>query len=103
MQPTADDDDATRLAPNPSEAARASVLPVEVPAGSVTLYSSRLWHRGGGHGGDEMEGQGARRFAYLTVAEPGAPAPPGLIHTMARGDVGKWVVGEGGLVSQRDV
>ena len=59
---------------------------------TVTLYSSRLWHRGGGNQGDKE-----RVFCFLTLAEPAAAAPPGLIHTMARCDVGAWVVGSDGL------
>ena len=68
-------------------------MPVEAPSGTVTLYSSRLWHRGGANAHEDRE----RVFAFLTVAEPETPAPPGLIHTMARQDVGKWRVGQGGI------
>ena len=68
------------------------VVPVDVGAGSVTVYSSRLWHRGGANAGPRE-----RVFAFLTLTEPSSPAPPGLIHTMTREDVGKWVVGPAGL------
>jgi ectoine hydroxylase-related dioxygenase (phytanoyl-CoA dioxygenase family) len=67
-------------------------VPVDVGAGSVTVYSSRLWHRGGANAGPRE-----RVFAFLTLTEPSSPAPPGLIHTMTREDVGKWVVGPAGL------
>ena len=70
------------------------VLPVKVPGGSVTLYSSRLWHNGGANNHPERE----RIFAFLTVAEPETPAPPGLIHTMSKDDVGSWLVSQGGVV-----
>ena len=78
------------------------VLPVDVPAGTVTVYSSRLWHRGGANGRAEGEapGENERAFAFLTIGEPGAPAPAGLIHTMARGDVGRWLVSSDGMVER---
>ena len=71
-----------------------SSVQIDVPAGSVTIYSSRLWHRGGANTHAKRE----RSFAFLTLAEPDAPAPAGLIHTMAAADVGEWVVGKKGLV-----
>ena len=69
------------------------VVPIVVPAGTITLYSSRLWHRGGASR-SALE----RVFCFLTLTEPAAPAPPGLIHTMALDDVGAWAVGREGLV-----
>ena len=60
----------------------------------MTLYSSRLWHRGGANFADRV-----RTFCFLTLMESDAPAPPGLIHTMARADVGSWIVRHGGLTS----
>ena len=75
------------------------VLPVKVPGGSVTLYSSRLWHNGGANNHPERE----RIFAFLTVAEPETPAPPGLIHTMSKDDVGSWLVSQGGVVRRAGV
>jgi ectoine hydroxylase-related dioxygenase (phytanoyl-CoA dioxygenase family) len=74
--------------PTPSS----GVLAVAVPAGSVTLYSSRLWHRGGANRGDRE-----RTFCFLTVSEPDAPAPAGLIHTMERDEVGGWMLDHRGL------
>jgi hypothetical protein len=71
-----------------------SSVQIDVPAGSVTIYSSRLWHRGGANTHAKRE----RSFAFLTLAEPDAPAPAGLIHTMAAADVGEWVVGKKGIV-----
>ena len=71
-----------------------SIVPVDVPAGSVTLYSSRLWHRGGANGHTDRK----RAFAFLTVGEPEVPAPPGLIHTMTSDDVGRWVARPEGLL-----
>ena len=69
------------------------VVPIAVPRGTVTVYSSRLWHRGGAnHGSTE------RTFAFLTVTEPDAPAPFGLIHTMTRADVGRWALSPDGLL-----
>jgi hypothetical protein len=79
-----------------------AVVPVAVAAGTVTLYSSRLWHAGGANrrgaedGGGEGEGR-ERAFVFLTLMEQLAAAPPGLIHTMARADVGRWVVSETGI------
>ena len=69
-----------------------SVVPVDVDPGSVTIYSSRLWHRGGANAG-ECD----RLFCFLTMMEAGSPAPPGLIHTLARDEVGEWLVGPDGL------
>ena len=74
--------------PTPSS----GVLAVAVPAGSVTLYSSRLWHRGGANRSDRE-----RTFCFLTVSEPDAPAPAGLIHTMERDEVGGWMLDHRGL------
>tara|TARA_B100000795_G_scaffold18326_1_gene12193 strand:- start:267 stop:935 length:669 start_codon:yes stop_codon:yes gene_type:complete len=68
------------------------VLAVAVPAGTVTLYSSRLWHRGGANRSDRE-----RTFCFLTVSEPDAPAPAGLIHTMERDEVGGWTLDHRGL------
>ena len=70
-----------------------AVVPIAVPRGTVTAYSSRLFHRGGGNRGDSE-----RTFVFLTVAEPDAPAPFGLIHTMGIEDVGQWEMGPKGLV-----
>ena len=72
--------------------AAAGVLPVAVPAGTCTLYSSRLWHRGGANRSDRE-----RTFCFLTVSEPDAPAPAGLIHTMEAEDVGAWRLDHRGL------
>ena len=58
----------------------------------MTVYSSRLWHRG-----SAKQGEAERTFCFLTVGEPDAPAPAGLIHTMERAAVGAWTVGRGGL------
>lgn len=71
------------------------VIRVAVPAGTVTMYSSRLWHCGGAN-----QSERERVFCFLTLTEPDAPAPPGLIHTMALEDVGVWAVGRDGLVKQ---
>ena len=76
------------------------VIPIDVPAGTVTIYSSRLWHRGGPN--DSSNGA-ARTFAFFTVTEPDSLAPPGLIHTLESEDVGKWVVSEGGLSRQESI
>lgn len=70
-----------------------AAVPVAVPAGTVTVYSSRVWHRGGAN-----KSERERVFCFLTLVEAGSPAPPGLIHTLSREDVGKWAVGETGLV-----
>jgi len=73
------------------------VIPIDVPAGTVTIYSSRLWHRGGSN--DSIDS--ARTFAFFTVTEPNCLAPPGLIHTMERQDVGEWRVSSDGLLRQK--
>ena len=72
--------------------ASSGVLAVAVPQGTVTLYSSRLWHRGGANRSDRE-----RTFCFLTVSEPDAPAPAGLIHTMERDEVGGWMLDHRGL------
>ena len=82
--------DAIEAAAAGGDAPRA--VPVAVPRGSVTVYSSRVWHRGGANRSERE-----RTFCFLTVAEPDSPAPPGLIHTMALGDVGRWEVGREGI------
>ena len=46
---------------------------------------------------DEERATTTRRFCFLTVGEAHAPAPPGLIHTMALEDIGKYVLSEAGL------
>ncbi|KAJ1453663.1 hypothetical protein M885DRAFT_618858 [Pelagophyceae sp. CCMP2097] len=72
------------------------VRTVAVPPGTVTIYSrpsaSRAWHRGGANRSDKT-----RTFVFLTLMEPDSPAPPGLIHTMMREDVGRWTVNSSGL------
>jgi hypothetical protein len=45
---------------------------VDVPAGTVSMYSSRLYHRGGAN----RHAQRERVFAFFTLAEPDAPAYP---------------------------
>ena len=70
-----------------------AVLSVTVPPGSVTIYSSRLWHCGGANRSERH----TRRFCFLTLSEPDAPAPPGLIHTMSLDDIGAFVVTRNGL------
>ena len=72
------------------------VIPVDVPAGTVTIYSSRLWHRGGPNDSSDA----ARTFAFFTVTEPDSLAPPGLIHTLKSEDIGEWIVSEDGLSRQ---
>jgi len=74
----------------------AALLPIAVPPGTVTLYSSRVFHRGSANGGGR-----ARTFCFLTLTEPDSPAPPGLIHTMERADVGAWRAGPKGLERTR--
>lgn len=68
------------------------IVPIAVPSGTVTIYSSRAWHRGGA-----SQSAQERVFCFLTVMEPDAPSAPGLIHTMELDDVGAWVVGQDGL------
>lgn len=64
------------------------VIPIDVPAGTVTIYSSRLWHRGGAN-----DSETNRRFCFFTATEDGAgSAPAGLIHTMQMEDIGKWEI-----------
>lgn len=67
-------------------------LTIAVPRGSVTLYSSRVFHRGSAN-----RSARTRTFCFLTVCEPDSAAPAGLIHTMERRDVGAWLVGPRGL------
>jgi ectoine hydroxylase-related dioxygenase (phytanoyl-CoA dioxygenase family) len=70
------------------------VIPVDVGPGTVTIYSSRLWHRGGPN-----ESRGDRKFCFFTATEQDVErAPPGLVHTMQMDDVGKWCIqGRAGL------
>ena len=72
------------------------VVPIDVPAGTVTIYSSRLWHRGGSN-----DSNNSRTFVFFTVTEPNCLAPPGLIHTMERRDVGEWGMSSDGLLRQK--
>mmetsp|Transcript_38168 Transcript_38168/g.55746 ORF Transcript_38168/g.55746 Transcript_38168/m.55746 type:complete len:655 (-) Transcript_38168:267-2231(-) len=75
------------------------VLPINVPQGTVTIYSSRLWHRGGANKNDDSTPE--RSFCFMTLMEDeGCMAPPGLVHTMAKEDVGKWVLNGNGIVSR---
>ena len=69
------------------------VVAIDVPAGTVTIYSSRLWHRGGSNESDKT-----RTFCFFTVTEPDCLAPPGLIHTMEKSDIGRWKIVSTGLV-----
>ena len=73
------------------------VIAINVPPGSVTIYSSRLWHRGGSNDSEEE-----RTFCFLTVTEPDSAAPPGLIHTMIKKDIGNWVVTRNGLEARNN-
>ncbi|KAL7504980.1 hypothetical protein ACHAXN_002780 [Cyclotella atomus] len=69
------------------------VIPLTVLPGTVTMYSSRLWHCGGANDSDTD-----RRFCFFTVTEDNTErAPPGLIHTMQMNDIGKWCVTKHGL------
>ena len=62
------------------------VIPVNVAPGTVTIYSSRLWHGGGANTSDVD-----RKFCFFTATEEAeSAAPAGLIHTMQMEDVGKW-------------
>ena len=70
------------------------VIPVDVAPGTVTIYSSRLWHRGGNNDSNKD-----RKFCFFTATENQESAPPGLIHTMQLEDVGRWsITGSDGLV-----
>jgi len=69
------------------------VVPLDVEKGTVTVYSSRLWHRGG----PNESQKNTRVFCFFTVMEPESPAPPGLIHTMMMKDIGAWGVTADGL------
>jgi ectoine hydroxylase-related dioxygenase (phytanoyl-CoA dioxygenase family)/tetratricopeptide (TPR) repeat protein len=75
------------------EPSNGSLIPIDVVPGTVTVYSSRLWHRGGANESKENH----RQFCFFTVTEIQASAPPGLIHTMQLSDVGKWCIGGSGL------
>lgn len=68
------------------------VIPVNVIPGTVTMYSSRLWHSGGAN-----ESNKDRQFCFFTATENQENAPPGLIHTMQMSDVGKWCISGSGL------
>ena len=72
------------------------VIPVNVAPGTVTIYSSRLWHRGGAN-----ESKKDRQFCFFTATENQQNvAPPGLIHTMQMSDVGKWCISSSGLTKK---
>ncbi len=68
------------------------VIPVNVTPGTVTIYSSRLWHSGGAN-----ESNKDRQFCFFTATENQQNAPPGLIHTMQMSDIGKWRISGSGL------
>jgi ectoine hydroxylase-related dioxygenase (phytanoyl-CoA dioxygenase family) len=78
--------------PNDGES---GVIPVNVVPGTITIYSSRLWHRGGAN-----ESKIDRRFCFFTAAENQQSAPPGLIHTMQTKDVGKWRICSSGCLEK---
>ena len=81
---------------DPSDSS-SGVIPVDVSPGTVTIYSSRLWHRGGAN-----ESRTDRQFCFFTATENQQSCPPGLIHTMQMTDVGKWSVNSSGeLLSAR--
>ena len=86
--------DRISMAIESGEATDGAIVPIAVPAGTVSLYSSRLWHRGGANRSERR-----RIFCFLTVMEPHSPAPPGLIHTMRREEVGLWAIDEHGLAA----
>ncbi len=67
-------------------------IPVNVTPGTVTIYSSRLWHSGGAN-----ESNKDRQFCFFTATENQQNAPPGLIHTFEMSDVGKWCICGSGL------
>ena len=73
------------------------VIPVNVAPGTVTIYSSRLWHGGGAN-----RSKTDRKFCFFTVTEDDIEsAPPGLIHTMQLNDIGKWYIGgQDGLIKK---
>ena len=73
------------------------VIPVNVVPGTVTIYSSRLWHRGGAN-----ESKKDRQFCFFTATENQENAPPGLIHTMQMSDVGKWCISGSGLSKNKN-
>mmetsp|Transcript_35225 Transcript_35225/g.59789 ORF Transcript_35225/g.59789 Transcript_35225/m.59789 type:complete len:170 (+) Transcript_35225:12-521(+) len=91
------DPSAVRRAVDDPTNRRNGVLSVDVPPGSVTIYSSRLWHRGGSN-----ESERERQFCFFTVTEQHLEsAPPGLIHTMQMDDVGRWSIGRVGGLEDR--
>ena len=70
------------------------VISIDSLPGTVTIYSSRLWHRGGPNTSDRT-----RTFCFFSATEPNSLAPAGLIHTCERADVGRWHIGPNGLRS----
>jgi ectoine hydroxylase-related dioxygenase (phytanoyl-CoA dioxygenase family) len=74
---------------------RNGVIPIDVVPGTVTIYSSRLWH-GGGANNSGLD----RQFCFFTITEDSSEsAPPGLIHTIQKNDIGIWYTqGHRGLV-----
>lgn len=76
---------------------RSGEVTIAVPPGSVTVYSSRAYHRGSANRSER-----ARTFCFLTLCEPDSAAPDGLIHTMERDDVGVWWLGRKGLERRSD-
>ena len=83
---------------NPTD--KTGVIAVDVPPGTVTIYSSRLWHRGGPNNKNSASSNCPRTFCFFTVTEANLDkAPPGLIHTMEMKDVGRWKIsGADGLL-----
>jgi hypothetical protein len=63
-----------------------------------TIYSSSHWHGGGANnsGLDHLD----RQFCFFTITEDSSEsAPPGLIHTIQKNDIGIWYTqGHRGLV-----
>lgn len=83
---------AIAIAVKDSSDSGSGVIPVNVTPGTVTIYSSRLWHSGGAN-----ESNKDRQFCFFTATENQENAPPGLIHTMQMSDVGKWCISSSGL------
>ena len=63
----------------PSAVERAAALPMPLPRGSVLLYDSRIWHRGGAN----QPGRGRERPVwYVTLLGAHGMPPAGLPYTI---------------------
>ena len=73
--------------------AQSRALPVPLPAGSILLYDTRLWHRGGAN-----RSKRRRPVFYVTVLGPRGAAPAGLPYTIEPEQAAGYALDAAGVV-----